>query len=89
MRLIQLRVSGLKMTEVAERMGITYSAAHSIAERLYWKAGVRDLAELKRWAFENAMDAPLPPEAPEDLPKPKVRRTKTRIRMNRIRRTSH
>ena len=43
---------------------------------------------LTHWAVETTLDEGLPPETAEELPVPevKVRRTKTRIRLGRIRR---
>jgi hypothetical protein len=81
---IELRTHGFKPTEIARRLGISRGTVHHRLSAVYQKAGFNDVALLTRWAIQNSLDEALPPEKPEDLPEPKKRRTKTRIRLRRI-----
>jgi DNA-binding CsgD family transcriptional regulator len=86
---IQYRVSGMTISEIAAHMRSTYSAIESVFKRLYPKAGVHSEAELKEWAVENCLDGPTPPDTPEtaEVPTPKVRkRYKGQIKMGRLQR---
>jgi DNA-binding CsgD family transcriptional regulator len=85
---IVLRTNGVKTPEIARRLGIPRTTAYDLLWSIYRKAGVDDVALLTRWAIANALDEPLAPERPEDLPKPEPKVFKQRIRMNRIRRAA-
>src|SRR5436309_110326 len=79
---VALRVQGIKPEEIASRMMISRHAVDCLISAVYRKAGI-EASELQDWARIMAFDAPLPAERPEDMPEPKKRRTKTRIRMRR------
>lgn len=87
LQVVALRVSGIRPEEIALRLGITPKAVYNRLSRLYLKAGLSGEAELKEWATERGLDELLP-ETPEEMavPEKKVRRTKTRIKMGRLRR---
>jgi DNA-binding CsgD family transcriptional regulator len=81
---VELRIQGIKPEEIATRLLVTPHAVYCRLSAVYRKAGIAGARELKDWAERFGLDAPLPKERPEDLPAPKKRRTKTRIRMRRI-----
>ena len=83
---VALRVQGIMPQEIAQRMALSMTAVYNLLSRVYSKAGIAGASELPQWAAEHGMDA-LGPEKPEEMAivEPKKRRTKTRIRMRRIR----
>src|ERR1700685_678005 len=85
-KFIGLLSYGWEHREIAELTGCTMDAVRTLVWRVYPEAGIKhNVATLTRWAIENCLDGPLPPERPEDLPRvePKAQR-KGRIRFNRI-----
>jgi DNA-binding CsgD family transcriptional regulator len=86
LKMIDLRTHGVKTPEIARRLGMRRTTAYDLMWRIYLKVGVDDVALLTRWAIEHAMDEPLAPERPEDIPKPEPKVFKKRIKLNRIRR---
>lgn len=58
-------------------MLITPKALYSRLSRVYIKAGLAGAAGAREWAIRNGLDAALPPERREDLPKREPWRTKT------------
>lgn len=86
LEILQLRTSGVGITEIAERLGITKQVTYDAMKVIYRKAAIHDLALLTAWAVENGLDEPLPPETTEtrEVPRPKV--FKQRIRLGRLRR---
>ena len=87
LKIIELRTSGMKPGEIALRLGVKRQRVYDSIARIYRKTGLSNTAQLTRWAWENATDEALGPERAEDLPIPekKVRRTKPRINMRRLR----
>jgi hypothetical protein len=81
---IELRTHGFKPTEIAQRLGISRGTVHHRLSAVYQKAGFNDVALLTRWAIQNGLDEALPPETEEErqVVVPRVRRTKTRIRID-------
>lgn len=85
--MIQFRVGGMSITEIAAHMGSTYSAIESVFRRLYPKAGVRSEAELRVWAVENCLDSPTPPDTSENAEVPAApKKRRGRIRLGRLQR---
>jgi DNA-binding CsgD family transcriptional regulator len=84
---VALRVEGIEPKEIGRRLMLTPTAVYNRLSRVYRKAGLTGADELAEWAQRNGMTA-LPPETAEDLqvPEVKVVRTKTRIKMGRLRR---
>lgn len=78
-----LRVEGVRPEEIAKRLMLSPGAVYNLLSRVYTKAGIGGAEELASWAEQFGMDR-LAAEKPEPTA-PKVRRTKTRIRMRRIR----
>jgi len=81
---VALRVKGIRPEEIASRLMLSPGTVYHRLSSVYRKAGLSGAGELRDWAERLGLDAPLPAERPEDLPKPKARRTKTRIKMRRI-----
>ena len=81
---VALRVQGIKPEEIAQRLMLTPGTVYHRLSAVYRKAGIAGAGELRDWAMQFGLDAALPAEKPEDMPEPKKRRTKTRIRLRRI-----
>ncbi len=79
-----MRVSGIRVPEIATELRLSRTAVYNRLSRVYRKAGLKGVEDLKDWAIQNGFDEPLPLERPEDLPRREPRRTKTRIRMRRF-----
>lgn len=87
LRVIELRVRGMKTKAIATHMLTTYTAIHGVLMGIYAKAGVHNRAELKAWAVEHALDVPAAPDTPETAAVPMVKvRKNLPIRLGRIRR---
>jgi DNA-binding CsgD family transcriptional regulator len=87
LEVIQFSMGGMRVAEIASCMGSTYRAIESVFTRLYPKAGVHSVAELKEWALENCLDGPTPPDTSEtaQVPAPPKKR-RGRIRLGRLQR---
>ncbi len=91
LKIIEMRTSGIKPWRIAESMCVSRQAIYARIHVIYRKAGIPShTAALTRWAYRLGLDEPLMPESALErrVIEPKVRRTKTRIRMNRINRAA-
>lgn len=62
---IGLLAAGLTAGEIAERLGISKETANTHRRNLMRKLGLRNKAELIRYAIENDLSAPVPPKMRE------------------------
>ena len=74
LEIIRLRVSGLKAPEIADLKGWKRTTTYRALTTVMSKLGFTDIAQLTRWAIENALDEALPPEDPADVPAPEPKR---------------
>jgi DNA-binding CsgD family transcriptional regulator len=64
LKVIALRVSGLKGSEIAKQLGVRRQLVYDALWQACKKAGIKnDAALLTRWAMEWGFDTPLEPEA--------------------------
>ena len=66
LEVIVLRVRGLTAREIASQLGYTRVGTYNHLWRVTQKTGIKDKAELARWAAEVGLDEPL--EDDVDLP---------------------
>lgn len=88
LRIIELRVNGMKPGAIARREGVTRQAIYAVICRVYKKSGANNTAQLARWAIEAGLDVPAPPDTAETTPVPEVKRRKNEpIKLGRLRRS--
>jgi hypothetical protein len=62
-KVIALRVSGLKGSEIAKQLGVRCQVVYDALQQARKKAGIKnDAAMLTRWAMQWGLDTPLEPE---------------------------
>lgn len=86
LEIIRLRTTGVKIREIAQRLGLSTNRTYDLLVSIYRKAGIHDIVLLTRWAIEMGLDQPVPDTA-ENTPEPEKKRrgTKPKVRMRRIR----
>lgn len=84
MQMIHWCRRGARPRDMALELGITTTYACTLISRIYRKSGAHGAAALAQWAFDNAMDTPLPPETAETLKVPQSKPRKKRIRLHRL-----
>ena len=90
LEVVALRTSGVKPEAIARVMNAKVDTTRWRLRQAMKKAGIDDIVMLTRWAIENALDLPLEPERPEDIPRMESwrdRSPRVKIKLGRIRRS--
>lgn len=87
LKVVELRAAGVKVPEIARRLGLSRTAVYNRLSRLYRKAGLTGAAQMIEWARANALDVALEVEPP--IPRVYKKRGRKKIQMGRIRRAKN
>ncbi len=87
--MLALIVNGVRPVEIVARLGFKRQRVYELLKGIYSKTGMRDIAALKEWANEHALDELLEPETSETRPRPGMPKARRHpwIKLGRMRGT--
>ena len=71
LQVIALRAKGLTAEQIAKKLGCSRALVYEYTYRVHCKTGIKDRAELRRWAIQFGLDEPVEAgiaDAPEAAP---------------------